>query len=776
MLNPSEDNIRKNLKVISLVKSNPLLFQSSSVERAVMWRKIDEVCGFDDYGAKSRWSFLYENFCKHVIKVAFRNAHSFHRTDITYVQFNEWPYFEDMKFMLPHAISSMGEHDMKAIRTEIMKSQVPGVEDVEDQDSGSLLDVKESTVNFESYKDINKEIPLTSSTTIKDNHSTVTLNANLQDSADKVPAEQKVGDKVSQVKTSILQWLGRHKDDFTAKKRKLEHTQISPTSTPAKATKENKPDKNKSSSHEDLSSEEINNEKPSTSSNHFSSSNGTNIKVNHTTGTSNTNLNSNTDKVFAEVKVGDKVYKVEVNIPEGYKNDFTTKERKIECTKTSSTSTSTKSAKGTLPNKPKSTANEKVSPGEINNKKPPTSSTATKGTKETMTDKPKSTSYQELSPEDQSLKAFFNSMLRTTQSLPKCCQSNIKTSLVLALRNQSMDMEDHTLSDTEAIDHKKGKVYSDQDRSRVAEAANRTDDRLSRSASLEVTSESEKILKTGEKTSSLTAEEVHTIVEWIEENSTLTLTQIEVKVYYAFNKEVPISTIYNFLKGRLYTTKKELHHPLTINSAANKSKRAKYVRALNNFIQAGKQIIYIDETKFKFFCRDPQGDCRAVHIHLIGAIATSGLIMMDRRRRSFKPEHVCSWMHIVLHRWVVMGNNLADLVVVCDNAAPCYNHLINGINTFNATAKATLLRLSPYSPMLNPMEIIWSKIKTYVNANVDGLDRSGPGVSKKWLFYFERRIDKARATIVDGDCSNAIEHTTSFHPDALSLDDMPVSI
>ncbi|XP_017486987.1 PREDICTED: uncharacterized protein LOC108375357 isoform X5 [Rhagoletis zephyria] len=774
MLNPSEDNIRKNLKVISLVKSNPLLFQSSSVERAVMWRKIDEVCGFDDYGAKSRWSFLYENFCKHVIKVAFRNAHSFHRTDITYVQFNEWPYFEDMKFMLPHAISSMGEHDMKAIRTEIMKSQVPGVEDVEDQDSGSLLDVKESTVNFESYKDINKEIPLTSSTTIKDNHSTVTLNANLQDSADKVPAEQKVGDKVSQVKTSILQWLGRHKDDFTAKKRKLEHTQISPTSTPAKATKENKPDKNKSSSHEDLSSEEINNEKPSTSSNHFSSSNGTNIKVNHTTGTSNTNLNSNTDKVFAEVKVGDKVYKVEVNIPEGYKNDFTTKERKIECTKTSSTSTSTKSAKGTLPNKPKSTANEKVSPGEINNKKPPTSSTATKGTKETMTDKPKSTSYQELSPEDQSLKAFFNSMLRTTQSLPKCCQSNIKTSLVLALRNQSMDMEDHTLSDTEAIEHKKGKVCSDQDRSRVVEEAYRNDDCLSLAAYLGVDHE------TRLKTESLTVEEVRDIVKWIEENSTLTLKQIQLKVYYAFDKEVSICTIYDSLQGRLYTTKQLNHQPATINSAENKAKRAEYVRALNNFIQAGKQIIYIDETNFKLFCRGTQDrlrpHLRAIKIHLIGAIATSGIIAMDCRRRSFKDVHAYSWIKKVLQRWFKMGNNLADLVVVCDNDAPCYNQLKYSINILNATTKATLLSLEPHSPMLNPMEIIWSKIKTYVNANVDGLDRSGPGVSKKWLFYFERRIDKAKRNFVAGDCSNAIEHTASFHPDALSLDDMPVSI
>jgi len=43
-----------------------------------------------------------------------------------------------------------------------------------------------------------------------------------------------------------------------------------------------------------------------------------------------------------------------------------------------------------------------------------------------------------------------------------------------------------------------------------------------------------------------------------------------------------------------------------------------------------------------------------------------------------------------------MGNHLQDLMVVCNNA------------TCHSDEDADLLRLAPYSPMLDPIETIWS--------------------------------------------------------------------
>lgn len=53
-------------------------------------------------------------------------------------------------------------------------------------------------------------------------------------------------------------------------------------------------------------------------------------------------------------------------------------------------------------------------------------------------------------------------------------------------------------------------------------------------------------------------------------------------------------------------------------------------------------------------------------------------------------------------------NRLEELVVVCDNTT-CHSIIEAAFE--NSTAP--LLRLSTYSPMLHPIECIWSEIKTY---------------------------------------------------------------
>lgn len=129
------------------------------------------------------------------------------------------------------------------------------------------------------------------------------------------------------------------------------------------------------------------------------------------------------------------------------------------------------------------------------------------------------------------------------------------------------------------------------------------------------------------------------------------------------------------------------------------------------------------------------------------------------------------WVQSVLTKWEEIGNQLSELVVVCDNA-PCHR----GLEELFSESSASLLRLAPYSPQLNPIEIIWDKVKTYVKLNLDTPVVARPNVEEQRLQYLESVVDEAQSTISDGDRSRAIQHSSTFHQQALDMDDMPVGL
>ena len=149
---------------------------------------------------------------------------------------------------------------------------------------------------------------------------------------------------------------------------------------------------------------------------------------------------------------------------------------------------------------------------------------------------------------------------------------------------------------------------------------------------------------------------------------------------------------------------------------------------------------------------------------------------MTKSRVSFHSASAREWMQSVFDQWVLLGNTLEELVVVCDNA-PCHSRLDS---LFEASA-ATLLRLGSYSPMLNSVETtylieilffllslsslrerienfkikslwhIWSKIKTKVKSSILIPPVEPPGVGEQRLAYLEQAIDEAILTITNGD-------------------------
>lgn len=110
------------------------------------------------------------------------------------------------------------------------------------------------------------------------------------------------------------------------------------------------------------------------------------------------------------------------------------------------------------------------------------------------------------------------------------------------------------------------------------------------------------------------------------------------------------------------------------------------------------------------------------NVNLICAISAAGLLEVERRRGSFNNESATAWVETP-QRTQDTGNRPEGLVIVVDNA-PCHS-LVEAV--LDRTT-ATLLRLAPYSPMLNPVKTIWSKVKAFVKANLRVPEVQTPGV------------------------------------------------
>lgn len=348
------------------------------------------------------------------------------------------------------------------------------------------------------------------------------------------------------------------------------------------------------------------------------------------------------------------------------------------------------------------------------------------------------------------------------------------------------------ISSMTSVVRKMYRKYTEQDKTRVIEAASKGLDWTELASSLGISyktayswlysANNEPTQRGGKKPRLLTEDQLNVVLSWVERKPSITLKEIKQRCWTEFNKWISESTIGNGLHGKLYTIKSLHTQPEGMNSIVNKEKRAEYVRKHNDLLRNHKQFIYVDQTNFNLYCRRKQGWARAgaravqvtpssrgPNIHLIGAIGNVGTIKMDKRRGSFRALDANEWMLTVFAQWEAMGNTLSELVVVCDNA-PCHSRL----ELIFDDCPATLLRLAPYSPQLNPIETIWSKVKTYVKGQMEVPRVTPPNVGDQRLQYLEDLVERAKETITVGDCSRAILHSTTFHEIALSMEDMPV--
>lgn len=294
--------------------------------------------------------------------------------------------------------------------------------------------------------------------------------------------------------------------------------------------------------------------------------------------------------------------------------------------------------------------------------------------------------------------------------------------------------------------------------------------------------------------------EIDEMVSWVENDSSVTLSAIKLRLSAEYNKTVSTTTIAKYLDCRLLTLKKLHSISETMNSASNKKLRRNYVLKLLQLEAEDRALVWIDETNFNLFCSRSMGRsvkgtrARAVmvsskgrNLHIIGGLRATGLLGFTMKRGSYTSDQCNQWMRGLLLQ--LQSDGVRNPVIVCDNA-PCHSRLETVFLEDNFK-EATLLRLGPYSPALNPIEGknsvmhisilgVWSMlkahIKTYMRENYRemlGGDPEGQTTKREWRMRFlERAATASRNQLPTAGCIRMIDHVSHMYAKVLKYEDI----
>ncbi|KAG3079543.1 hypothetical protein PC121_g6946 [Phytophthora cactorum] len=267
----------------------------------------------------------------------------------------------------------------------------------------------------------------------------------------------------------------------------------------------------------------------------------------------------------------------------------------------------------------------------------------------------------------------------------------------------------------------------------------------------------------GKQQQKMTTDAVTYLLSELSIDPDLTLIQLADK----FDTQCAISvcpqTITHHLDGNLIIMKQFHKEPQYMNAEVNKFKRRESLIRLQELQAMGKSIIYMDKTNFNMSSSPTRG--RRI-----------------RGRRAVKKVLAGGGQNLQVIACIGKGGafaNVRNIVVVLDNAL-CHARA-EAVFAEPDFQDATLLRLGPYSPMLNLIENVFSafksKVKGYVTehrlqiiAVAAGNDDEGTPSA----FSAESCADFAPRVATAQLCASCYRHTLTFHVKVTDLEDIPV--
>ncbi|KAE9168314.1 hypothetical protein PF004_g28542 [Phytophthora fragariae] len=228
----------------------------------------------------------------------------------------------------------------------------------------------------------------------------------------------------------------------------------------------------------------------------------------------------------------------------------------------------------------------------------------------------------------------------------------------------------------------------------------------------------------------MTVELMAKLEEYLDEDCRATLTDMCDRLLSDTGVSVSKSSVHRALQGMLYSTKKLRIEKATMNNSINKQKRKEFVEKLDGHISRGDMIVYQDETNFNLYLSRSEGWSRigeravvqlppsqGKNLHIQGGVsAFTGLALLRTHEGSIAKLENAQFIAdlFVAAQRTLEYQELAPsnkVVIVTDNA-PAHSQVEDlarqfltedGIMNGN---RLVLLRLGPYSPMLNPIESV----------------------------------------------------------------------
>lgn len=225
----------------------------------------------------------------------------------------------------------------------------------------------------------------------------------------------------------------------------------------------------------------------------------------------------------------------------------------------------------------------------------------------------------------------------------------------------------------------------------------------------------------GKRSVKLNAVILNKIQQIVEENPCITLKNIREKISETEHVELSISSIRNGLKRLRITLKCTSLHVDRRNSLSTIEDRKIYALHFSrNAPQLRQKIIFIDESGFNCHLRRTKArskintparvivpTVRGRNVSLIAAINIQGIVFHQTIAHSTVNSNIfCDFLRRLFEK--LENNNLQEVWLVLDNVSL---HKTKQVRDLVGQTRHTLVFLPPYSPMMNPIEEVFSKVK-----------------------------------------------------------------
>lgn len=259
------------------------------------------------------------------------------------------------------------------------------------------------------------------------------------------------------------------------------------------------------------------------------------------------------------------------------------------------------------------------------------------------------------------------------------------------------------------------------------------------------------------------------IEEMVEENPCITLKNISKEILERYNIVLSINTIANGLKRLRITLKKASVQVDRRNNTTTIEQRKNYsLNFSRNAPEARKNIIFIDESGFNLHLRRSCArsrvntpacvtipTVRGRNVSLIAAININGIIFKEIISNSNVNSNIfCEFLRNLFVKLEEYDIEASWLIL--DNASI---HKTLEVANLVGETRHTLVFLPPYSPMMNPIEEVFSKIK-FCARNI----LADPTIS----MHLRDVIDQAASTVNNTDCNNYYTHMYMQLPRAVA--------